>query len=103
MVLLSSIAACVVLCVVGSIMHAVLLIIRRFLPQQSTLKQYKKDLEKVKQEDIDYWENPQMFLIDGPHGPFYKLHDFRATCPMDSENIKSLKIAGTLRYEDKEL
>ena len=40
-----------------------------------------------------------MFLIDGPHGPFYKLHDFRATCPMDSENIKSLKIAGTLRYE----
>ena len=40
-----------------------------------------------------------MFLSDGPHGPFYKLHGFRATCPMDGDNIKSLKIAGTLRYE----
>ena len=49
--------------------------------------------------DAEYWENPQMFMTIGPHGPFYKLHSFQATCPLDSGNIKGLKIAGTLKYE----
>ena len=49
--------------------------------------------------DTEYWENPHMFMTSGPHGPFYKLHSFRATGPLDSENIKGLKIAGTLKYE----
>ena len=40
-----------------------------------------------------------MFLTSGPHGPFYKLHSFRATDALDTEHIKNLKIAGTLRYE----
>ena len=40
-----------------------------------------------------------MFLTDGPHGPFYKLHSFRATSPLDGDNLKPVKIAGTLKYE----
>ena len=53
----------------------------------------------VKQEDVEYWENPQMFLASGPHGLYYTLHSFRATDALDSDDIKSIKIAGTLRYE----
>ena len=54
----------------------------------------------VKRADVEYWQNPQMFLASGPHGPFYRLHSFRATSPLDSEeDIKTIKIAGTLRHE----
>ena len=40
-----------------------------------------------------------MFLTSGEHGPYYKLHSFKATDALDTENIKGLRIAGTLRYE----
>lgn len=49
--------------------------------------------------DTEYWENPQMFLSSGPHGPYYRLHSFKATDCLDTKNIRDLKIAGTLKYE----
>ena len=40
-----------------------------------------------------------MYLTSGPHGPYFLLHNFRATGALDSEDMKSLKVAGTLRYK----
>lgn len=45
------------------------------------------------------WENPATYLEEGPHGPFYLLHNFRATAPLDSQDLKPVKMAGTLRYK----
>ena len=53
----------------------------------------------VKKADKEYWENPRMYLTAGPQGPYYLLHSFRATDALDTDNLKKLKIAGTLRYK----
>lgn len=45
------------------------------------------------------WENPATYLEEGAHGPFYLLHNFRATAPLDSQDLKPVKMAGTLRYK----
>ena len=86
-----------------------------------TLKKYRKDLKNgmppyqvivhrvpaciplshisAQKADTEYWENPQMFLCSGEHGPYYRLYSFKATDCLDTKNIRDLKIAGTLRYE----
>lgn len=40
-----------------------------------------------------------MYLRTGPLGPFYLLHNFKATDQLDTANLKTLKIAGMLKYK----
>ena len=49
--------------------------------------------------DMEYWENPHVYLSTGPYGPYYLLHMFSATAALDTQHIRRLKIAGTLRYK----
>ena len=70
-----------------------------FIFNTDTLKKYQKDLKRARAADAEEWDSPQMFLTKGPHGPYYLLHSFRATDALDTTNLKSLKIAGTLRYK----
>lgn len=44
-----------------------------------------------------------MFMDTGPHGPYYTLHNFKATDRLDTKSMKELRVAGTLRYRSKEL
>ena len=45
------------------------------------------------------WENPTSYLEAGPDGPYYVLHDFKATEPLNCSDVKSIKIAGMLKYK----
>ena len=45
------------------------------------------------------WENPATYLEEGPQGPYYLLHNFRTTAPLDSSDLKPVKMAGVLRYK----
>lgn len=45
------------------------------------------------------WENPATYLEEDPQGPFYLLHNFRATAPLDSNDLKPVKMAGILRHK----
>ena len=54
----------------------------------------------AKIEEAEYWENPQVYLVPGNDEvkAHFVLHDFKATEPLNSSQLKSLKIAGTLKY-----
>lgn len=69
--------------------------------QKFSAHMYTSSLSHISAQkaDAEYWENPQMFLSSGPHGPYYKLHSFKATDCLDTKNVRDLRIAGTLKYE----
>jgi len=53
----------------------------------------------AKQEHKKTWNNPQMYLKSGRLGPYYILHNFKATDELDNANLKTLKVAGMLKYK----
>ena len=40
-----------------------------------------------------------MFLQTGKHGPYYTLYNFKCTGKMENSELKSLKVAGLLKYQ----
>ena len=55
----------------------------------------------AEKEDSEYWENPQVYLNapkDGDTEPHFVLHNFKFTEPLSTSQLKSLKVAGTLKY-----
>lgn len=53
----------------------------------------------AKREHKKTWNNPQMYLRSGTLGPYYMLHNFKATGELDNANLKTLKVAGMLKYK----
>lgn len=50
--------------------------------------------------DAEYWDNPQVYLLPGDEHTeaHFVLNNFRATEPLNTAQLKNLKIAGTLKY-----
>ena len=48
----------------------------------------------------EYWDNPQVYLVPGDEHveAHFVLHNFKATEPLNTSQLKSLKITGTLKY-----
>ena len=40
-----------------------------------------------------------MYLTKSSLGPYYRLHDFKATDALDTKKLSSLKVAGILKYK----
>ena len=55
----------------------------------------------MKREEKKKWENPNTFLEQGPHGPYFMLHNFKTTEPLDVDKLNTLKVAGLLKYKVK--
>lgn len=55
----------------------------------------------AEKEDVEYWDNPQNYLIPGNEeiGSHFVLHNFKATEPFNTPELKKLKVAGTLKYK----
>ena len=54
----------------------------------------------AEKEDAEYWDNPQVYLVPGNEETknHFVLHNFKATEPLDTTELKNIKIAGTLKY-----
>lgn len=53
----------------------------------------------VKAVNKKSWEMPQMYLQKGKYGPHYILYNFKCTESLITCDLKSLKVAGQLKYE----
>ena len=60
---------------------------------------FKKSSSQAKQEHEETWNNPRMYLKSGMLGPYYDLHNFKATDALDSADLKMLKLSGQLKYK----
>eukprot|EP00731_Ephydatia_muelleri_P016798 Em0009g1222a len=78
-------------------------ILRTSVPTVATLRNLERKLEEARRDEKRRWENPEIYLSSDQLGPFYHLYDFRATDSFDTASLQPLKIAGTLKYKDKEL
>ena len=51
--------------------------------------------------DAEYWDNPQVYLVAGDEHveTHFVLYNFKASMPLNTPQLKNLKIAGTLKYK----
>ena len=65
------------------------------------LKQFLFMVHIAERADAEYWDNPQVYLVpagDEHVEAHFVLHNFKATEPLNTSQLKNLKIAGTLKY-----
>ena len=57
-------------------------------------------IHTAERTDTEYWDNPQVYLVPGDEHieAHFVLHNFKATEPLNTSQLKNLKIAGTLKY-----
>lgn len=62
---------------------------------------YMHAVSSAQKADAEYWDNPQMYLIPGNETAkaHFVLYNFKATEPLNTSQLKNLKVAGTLKYK----
>ena len=53
----------------------------------------------AREADQYYWEEPEVYLQPGPHGPHYILHDFCASGDLDTDDLSGITVSGLLRCQ----
>lgn len=58
-------------------------------------------IHTAERADVEYWDNPQVYLVPGDEHveAHFVLHNFKSTEPLNTSQLKNLKIAGTLKYK----
>jgi hypothetical protein len=66
-----------------------------------TLKQLLFIIHTAERADVEYWDNPQVYLVPGDEHveAHFVLHNFKSTESLNTSQLKNLKIAGTLKYK----